>query len=100
MTNNHHSSDSAPASFQTPLVSVVLPVCNGGAYLAESIQSILTQTYTNIELIIIDDGSTDNSSEIVRTFLDPRIRFCNQSNQGLPATLNRAIRLSKGEYIA
>jgi len=100
MTNNHHSSDSAPASFQTPLVSVVLPVYNGGAYLAESIQSILTQTYTNIELIIIDDGSTDNSSEIVRTFLDPRIRFTSQSNQGLPATLNRAIRLSKGKYIA
>ncbi len=100
MTNNHHSPDSAPASFQAPLVSVVLPVYNGGAYFAESIQSILTQTYTNIELIVIDDGSTDNSSEIIRTFPDPRIRFYGQSNQGLPATLNRAIRLSNGKYIA
>lgn len=83
-----------------PLVSILLPVYNGGAYLAEAIQSILSQTYSNFELVIINDGSTDDSSDIVGSFNDPRIRFYNQENQGLPATLNRAIGLAQGKYLA
>jgi glycosyltransferase involved in cell wall biosynthesis len=99
MTNNH-SSHSATTSNITPLVSVVLPVYNGAAYLAESIQSILKQTYVNFELIIINDGSTDNSSEIIASFDDPRIRLYSQSNLGLPAALNKAIVLATSRYIA
>jgi glycosyltransferase involved in cell wall biosynthesis len=83
-----------------PLVSVILPVYNGAAYLREAIECILDQTYSNFELIIINDGSKDNSAVIIEQFYDPRIRFYRQTNQGLAATLNRAIGLAKGEYIA
>lgn len=87
-------------SSRVPLVSVLLPVYNGASYLEEAIQSILSQTYSNFECIIINDGSTDESSSIIEKIRDPRIRVYNQANQGLAATLNRAIELAKGEYLA
>ncbi len=83
-----------------PVVSVLMPVYNGEAYLAESISSILAQTYADFELIIINDGSTDSSSQVIQSFRDPRIRSYSQPNQGLPATLNRAIGLARGIYLA
>jgi len=82
------------------LVSVVLPAYNCPAYLGMAIKSILDQTFENYEFIIIDDGSTDNTPEIIQTFIDPRIRFFQQQNQGLAATLNRGIELARGKYIA
>lgn len=85
---------------QLPLVSVIFPVYNGATYLREAIESILNQTYNNIELIIINDGSKDDSAAIIVTYLDPRIRFYRQANQGLAATLNRSIGFAQGEYIA
>lgn len=83
-----------------PLVSVLLPVYNGAAYLTEAIQSIIDQTYDNFELIIINDGSTDESDAIIRKFVDPRIRYNQQENQGLAATLNKAVNLATGKYLA
>jgi hypothetical protein len=83
-----------------PLVSVLLPVYNGKPYLDAALQSVLSQSYQHFEVIVIDDGSTDGSHEVVQTYSDPRIRIFRQSNQGLPATLNRAIQLSRGEYLA
>jgi glycosyltransferase involved in cell wall biosynthesis len=83
-----------------PLVSVILPVYNGEVYLQEAISSILTQTYTNLEFIIINDGSTDRSSSIVRSFEDKRIRFYEQTNQGIANSLNFAITVAQGKYIA
>jgi glycosyltransferase involved in cell wall biosynthesis len=83
-----------------PLVSVIMPVYNGAAFLRESIRSILSQTYTRFEFIIINDGSKDNSDEIIRSFDDRRIRYHTQENAGLAATLNRGIGLSGGIYIA
>jgi len=85
---------------EIPIVSVLLPVFNGSEYLRESIESILDQTYTDFELILIDDGSTDDSPEIMRQFDDPRIRQYQQENVGLAKTLNRGIELSRGEFIA
>jgi glycosyltransferase involved in cell wall biosynthesis len=82
------------------LVSVLLPVYNGAEYLVEAINSILAQTFQDFELIVINDGSTDASSEIVRSFHDKRIAFYQQQNQGLAATLNRGIEISRGKYIA
>jgi len=87
-------------SFSQPLVSVILPVYNGAHFLKEAIECILKQTHTDYELIIIDDGSTDASASIISAYADPRIRFYSQKNQGLAATLNRAISLAKGTYVA
>ena len=83
-----------------PKISVILPVYNGQHYLTEAIDSVLIQSSSDFELIIIDDGSTDDSAAIIKKLDDPRIRFFQQANKGLSATLNRAIPLAKGEYIA
>lgn len=83
-----------------PVISVVLPVYNCAQYVGEAVQSILDQTFTDFELIIIDDGSTDQTPDVLREYRDPRIRRITQSNQGLAATLNRGIGLARGGYIA
>lgn len=83
------------------LVSVLLPVYNAAATVRESIDSILAQTLTDFEFIIINDGSTDNSEEIILSYEDERIRYySNDGNKGLIYTLNRGIELSQGKYIA
>jgi len=87
---------------QKPLISVVLPVYNGGKYLVEAIESILNQTYKNFEFIILNDGSTDNSLSIIKkyAFNDNRIIIVDRENRGLITTLNEGINLAKGKYIA
>ncbi len=86
----------------TPLVSVILPVYNADAYVADAVQSILDQTFTDFEFIIIDDGSTDNSLSILKELAhrDSRIRLLTRENHGLIRTLNEAIDLVRGEWIA
>jgi len=83
-----------------PAISTVLPVYNCPQYVGEAIESILAQTFADFELIIIDDGSTDETPQILRRFSDPRIRLVSQENQGLAATLNRGIALARGRYVA
>lgn len=83
------------------LVSIIMPSWNTGRFIAESIQSVLNQTYQNWELLIVDDCSTDNTDEIVAGFNDKRIRyFKNEKNSGAAITRNRAIREARGEWIA
>src|SRR5690606_18732647 len=84
----------------TPQVSVILPVYNAGEHLHAAIQSILDQTFTDFEFIIINDGSTDGSDEIIRSFTDPRIQYIKTKNQGLALSLNQAIASSKAPLIA
>lgn len=84
----------------SPQVSVLLPVYNAQDYLRESIDSILNQSFADFELIIINDGSSDGSRAIIASYLDPRIKVIHQDNAGLPVTLNRAIAVSKGKYLA
>lgn len=84
----------------TPLVSVILPAYNAEAWIKESVQSILQQTYVNFELIIINDGSTDRTASILNTFQDERIKIIHQKNHGLAASLNIAIPYCSGKYIA
>lgn len=88
--------------FFEPEVSIILPVYNAERYISEAIKSILQQTFTNFELIIINDGSADSSAEIIKknSLLDQRIKFYSRENQGLVATLNEAISIAKGNYIA
>ena len=83
-----------------PEISVILPVYNGGKYLKESIDSILNQTFNNYELIIVNDGSTDESLDIIISYKDERIKLINQKNTGLSKALNNGIKLAKGRYIA
>ncbi len=98
MLNMINQSDASMST--AALISVVLPVYNCPDYIGVAIKSILDQTFENFEFVIIDDGSTDNTPEIIQTFTDPRIRFFQQQNQGLAATLNRGIELARGKYIA
>lgn len=84
-----------------PKVSVLMPVYNGEKYLKEAIDSILNQTFTDFEFLIIDDGSRDNSVEIINSYQDPRIKLVqNKTNLKLITTLNKGLALAKGEYIA
>lgn len=83
------------------LISVLMPVYNSVAYLAEAIDSILNQTHKNFELIIIDDGSTDDSLEVLKTYEknDERIRLVSRENKGISVTRNELISLARGEYV-
>ncbi len=81
-------------------VTVLMPVYNGEAFLREAIDSILNQTFTDFEFIIINDGSTDRSEEIIKSYTEPRIKYYrNESNLKLIATLNKGLWLAKGKYI-
>jgi len=84
------------------LVSVLLPVYNAADYLTKAIDSILNQTFTDFEFIIINDGSTDGSLKILEDYArqDARIRLVNRENKGLIKTLNEGLRLATGKYIA
>lgn len=83
---------------KNPLVSVVIPLYNGEKYLAEAIESVLAQTYSSIELIVVDDGSTDGSADIVKGYTSVHYYF--QPNQGLGAARNRGIDLAQGRFLA
>ena len=84
-----------------PLVSVLMPVYNGEAYLNEAIDSILCQTFADFEFIIINDGSTDKTEDIILSYHDQRIHYYkNDKNLGIVGTLNRGLDLCKGKYIA
>lgn len=86
---------------QYPLVSVVMSVYNDELYVAEAINSIISQSYENLEIIIINDASVDNSERIIKSFKDPRIRYyANDRNRKLAYSLNYAISVAQGKYIA
>lgn len=83
------------------LVSIIMPAYNTGRYISESIKSVLAQSYSDWELIIVDDCSTDNTDEVVASFNDPRIRYMkNEKNSGAAVSRNRALREAKGKWIA
>jgi glycosyltransferase involved in cell wall biosynthesis len=81
-------------------VSVIIPTYNYCHFLGEAIQSVLEQTFSDFELIVVDDGSTDNTKEVVDSFGDSRIRYIYQENRGVSAARNTGIKVSSGEYVA
>lgn len=84
-----------------PAISVLMPVYNAAPFLREAVDSILSQNMKDFEFIIIDDGSTDGSPDIIRGYADPRIRFVsNEANIGLAKSLNKGVQLCQGRYIA
>lgn len=86
-------------AFDNPMVSIVLPAFNAEKYIYETIRSVLSQTYENWELIIVNDGSTDKSTEVVGLFDDDRIHLIEQENRGVSAARNVALDCAKGKYI-
>ncbi|KYC40588.1 glucosyl transferase [Scytonema hofmannii PCC 7110] len=80
-------------------VSIIIPVFKAEKYIAATVQSALDQTYKNIEILIIDDGSPDRSIEICQQFTDPRIKIIRQQNRGLPGARNTGIRHATGDYL-
>jgi glycosyltransferase involved in cell wall biosynthesis len=84
-----------------PLVSVLMPAYNAGIYLAPAVRSVLEQSHDNLELIIIDDGSTDGAVDALKQILtDSRIRWIRQDNMGKPVAMNRALQLAQGAFYA
>jgi glycosyltransferase involved in cell wall biosynthesis len=82
-----------------PLVSVIIPVYNGTNYLADAVESVLAQSHDSVELLVIDDGSTDHTWEMIRSFGD-RVRGIRKENGGVASAMNRGIEESSGQYIA
>ncbi|MBR1610079.1 MAG: glycosyltransferase family 2 protein, partial [Methanobrevibacter sp.] len=81
-----------------PKISVILPVFNSEKFIKKSVESVLSQTLDDFELIIVNDGSTDNTLNIINSFKDSRIKILNQSNQGPGAARNAAFKVVKGDY--
>ena len=82
-----------------PLVSVIVPTYNRAVLLSEAVNSVLLQTYQNIEIIVIDDGSTDDTTEVMATFGD-RVRYTRRPNAGVNAARNLGLKQARGEFIA
>lgn len=83
---------------KNPLVSIVIPVYNGGHFLKTALESVLAQDYQPYEIIIVDDGSTDNTAEIASSV--PEARYYYQANQGVAAARNRGVLAARGDYLA
>jgi glycosyltransferase involved in cell wall biosynthesis len=81
-------------------VTVLMSVYNGARFLRDAVESILAQTMSDFEFIIIDDGSTDETADILASYRDSRLRIVHQPNQGLPAALNRGLRMARAELVA
>ncbi|GAB5561865.1 MAG: hypothetical protein SynsKO_35120 [Synoicihabitans sp.] len=81
-----------------PLVSVVIPLFNGARFIGEALQSVLNQDYPNLEILVIDDGSTDSGAEIVHRF--EGVKYHRQENSGNAVARNRGVALAKGDFIA
>lgn len=96
-----HNAFSSTQSNDLPLVSVSMPAFNAEHYIAEAIESILSQSYKNFELIVCDDGSSDNTRDIINRYDDPRIvKIFSKVNRGLIATRNEIASIAKGKYLA
>lgn len=85
---------------KSPLISVVIPAYNAGILLHDAVESVLAQTFSDFELIILDDGSSDDTWEICQKLTDPRIQVLHHENIGVAATMNRGISLARGKYFA
>ena len=83
-----------------PMITVLMPAYNAEHYIAEAIASVLQQTYANFELIIVNDGSTDGTRNVIRTFKDARIKLIEQTNKGVAAALNTGLEYARAPYIA
>lgn len=85
---------------ESPLVSVIIPVYNYDRYLGEAVESALSQTYQHLEVIVVDDGSTDRSGEVARSFAGRGLRYFHQAHAGIGPARNKGVELAQGDFIA
>src|SRR6185312_9442504 len=83
-----------------PKITVLMPAYNAGKYIREAVQSVLRQTYRDFELLIVNDGSTDDTLEIALSFTDPRVVVVNKEHKGIAAALNTGLKLATAPFIA
>ncbi len=95
----HFSLSLTKKDYQVPLVSVVIPVYNGDRFIGQAIESVLSQTYSPLEIIVIDDGSTDQTEQALAPYLH-QIQYLTQPNQGSAAARNSGLCVATGELIA
>jgi glycosyltransferase involved in cell wall biosynthesis len=84
----------------SPLVTAVIPVYNGERFIADAVHSVLTQTEADVEVVVVDDGSTDGTAEVVRAISDGRVRYTHQANAGVSGARNRGIDEATGDHVA
>ena len=82
------------------MISVIIPVYNYARYLGEAVESVLRQTYQRFEVIVVDDGSTDQSGEVARSFAERGVRYCRQVHSGIGPARNKGVELAQGEFLA
>lgn len=87
------------ASVGAPTISIMMPVYNHAHFVKDALQSVLDQTFTDFELLIINDGSEDDLERIIEYFTDPRLSYMSQQHRGLPAALNRGLQRVRGHFI-
>lgn len=87
-------------NFDVPKITVLMPAYNAGKYIREAIDSVLQQTFTDFELLIVNDGSTDNTAEVIQSFNDPRIVMIYQDNKGVSLALNKGLQYARAPYVA
>jgi glycosyltransferase involved in cell wall biosynthesis len=85
---------------ESPLVSVIIPVYNYDRYLGEAIGSVVSQTHQRLEPIVVDDGSSDQSGEVARSFADRGVRYCHQVHAGIGPARNKGVELAQGYFLA
>lgn len=84
----------------SPLVSVIIPVYNYERYLGEAVECVLSQTYQHHEVIVIDDGSTDKSADVAKSFAERGVRYCHQAQAGIGPARNKGVELAQGDFLA
>ncbi|SDP09902.1 glycosyltransferase family 2 protein [Desulforhopalus singaporensis] len=84
----------------SPLISVIIPAYNHEKFIGEAVESVLRQTIADLELIVIDDGSTDNTGKVVKSYSDRRLSYYHQENQDAYNTINRGLSMVRGKYVA
>ncbi|MDN5289479.1 MAG: hypothetical protein JWR38_5753 [Mucilaginibacter sp.] len=87
-------------NFDVPKITVLMPAYNAGKYIGEAIESVLQQSFTDFELLIVNDGSTDDTADVIRSFYDPRIVMIYQDNKGVSLALNKGLKYARAPYIA
>ena len=88
------------ALISSPKITVVIPLYNKEKYVARALRSVLNQSFSDFELVVVDDGSTDSSVAVVKRFKDPHMRLIAQQNQGVSAARNRGVAEARSEYVA